>query len=429
MDPISCLCSKTELDLFSTVSTQLAIDDSKEVIVHPIANITDNRAPIEFYISGSGENYIDLHSIYLHVQAKIIKKDGTDLQLEDKVAPVNYFLNSLFSQCSVFLNDKQIISQTNYQYKSILEALLFYSKDAQKTFLTSALFYKDTAQYMDSLEDNNEGLSKRFNIAKQSKLIDLIGRLHIDLSRQPKLLINNVDIRIKLERSKDNFALMASSDNYKIIIKNASLKLNKVDVSSSVQIGIEKALQTGLIKMPFRRTEVKVFTLSSGIQSSNISNAVIGQLPYRITIGLVSNVSFNGNVKYNPFNFKNYNLNYICLLKDNQMLPSKPFVLDFDANLYARSFLTLFEDIGCINHHKYTNISYKNYKDGYTLYSFDLTPDRSASESHKSVNQIGNISIEVKFKTALLETVNVICLLKYNNTLEIDHSRSIFLDY
>ncbi|XP_067129573.1 uncharacterized protein F54H12.2-like [Centruroides vittatus] len=429
MDPISCPCSKTELDLFSTVSTQLAIDDSKEVIVHPIADITDNRAPIEFYISGFGENYIDLHSIYLHVQAKIIKKDGTDLQLEDKVAPVNYFLNSLFSQCSVFLNDKQVISQTNYQYKSILEALLFYSKDAQKTFLTSALFYKDTAQYMDSLDDNNEGLAKRFNIAKQSKLIDLIRRLHIDLSRQPKLLINNVDIRIKLERSKDNFALMASTDNYKIVIKNASLKINKVDVSSSVQIGIEKALQTGLIKMPFRRTEVKVFTLSSGIQSSNISNAVIGQLPYRITIGLVPNTSFNRNVKYNPFNFKNYNLNYICLLKDNQMLPSKPFVPDFEANLYARNFLTLFEDIGCINHHKYTNISYKDYKDGYTLYSFDLTPDRSASESHKSVNQIGNISIEVKFKTALLETVNVICLLEYNNTLEIDHSRSVFLDY
>ncbi|XP_067142069.1 uncharacterized protein F54H12.2-like [Centruroides vittatus] len=301
MDPILCHCSKTELDLFSTVSTQLAIDDSKEFIVHPIADITDNRAPIEFYISGSGENYIDLHSIYLHVQAKIIEKDGMDFQLDDKVAPVNYFLNSLFSQCSVFLNDKQIILQTNYQYKSILEALLFYSKDAQKTFLTSTLFYKDTAQYMDSLEDNNEGLAKRFNIAKQSKLIDLVGRLYIDLSRQAKLLINNVDVRIKLERSKDNFALMASSDNYKIIIKNASLKINKVDVSSSVQIGIQKALQTGLIKMLFRRTEVKVFTLSSGIQSTNISNAVIGQLPYRITIGLVSNASFNGNVKYYNF--------------------------------------------------------------------------------------------------------------------------------
>ncbi|XP_067122532.1 uncharacterized protein F54H12.2-like [Centruroides vittatus] len=429
MDPNSCPCTKSELDLFSTVSTQLAIDNTTEVIVHPVATISDSRAPIEFYISGSGENYIDLHSIYLHVQAKIIKNDGTDVSAEEKVAPVNYFLNSLFSQCSVFLNDKQIISQTNYCYRSILEALLFYSKDAQETFLTSALFYKDTAQYMDSLDDNNEGLAKRFNIAKQSKLIDLIGRLHIDLSNQPKLLINNVDLRIKLERSKDDFALMSTSNNYKIIIKNASLKINKVDVSSSVQIGIEKALQTGIIKMPFRRTDVKVFTLSSGIQSTNISNAVIGQLPYRMTIGLVSNTAFNGNVKYNPFNFKNYNLNYICLLKDNQMFPPQPYSPNYGGDAYGRNFISLFEDIGCINHHKYTNISYKEYKDGYTLYSFDLTQDRAASESHKSINQIGNISIEFKFATALLETVNVICLLEYNNTLEIDASRTVFVDY
>ncbi|XP_067121650.1 uncharacterized protein F54H12.2-like [Centruroides vittatus] len=261
------------------------------------------------------------------------------------------------------------------------------------------------------------------------KGIDLVGRLHIDLSHQPKVLINNVDLRIKLERSKDNFALMANNDNYEVIIKNASLKINKVDVSSSVQIGIEKALQTGIIKMPFRRTNIKVFTLSSGIQSTNISNAVIGQLPYRITIGLVSNSAFNGNVKYNPFNFKNYNLNYICLLKDNQMIPPKPYTPDYTNKIYARNFISLFEDIGCINHHKFTNISYDDYKDGYTLYCFDLTPDHSASESHISVNQQGNISIELKFSTAILETVNVICLLEYNNTLEIDHSRTVFVDY
>ncbi|XP_067143529.1 uncharacterized protein F54H12.2-like [Centruroides vittatus] len=232
MDPHSCPCTKSELDLFSTVSTQLAIDNTSEVIVHPVATISDSRAPIEFYVSGSGENYIDLHSIYLHVQAKIVKKNGTDTAVDEKVAPVNYFLNSLFSQCSVFLNDKQVISQVNYPYRAILEALLFYSKEAQESFLTSALFFKDTAQHMDSIE-NNEGMAKRFNIGKQSRLIDLVGRLHIDLSHQPKLLINNVDLRIKLERSKDNFALMANNDDYKVIIKNASLKINKVDVSSS----------------------------------------------------------------------------------------------------------------------------------------------------------------------------------------------------
>ncbi|XP_023242795.1 uncharacterized protein F54H12.2-like [Centruroides sculpturatus] len=256
-----------------------------------------------------------------------------------------------------------------------------------------------------------------------------MGRLHIDLANQPKLLTNNVDLRIKLERSKENFALMADNDDYKIIIKNASLKINKVDVSSSIQIGIEKALQTGIIKLPFRRTDVKVFTLTSGIQTTSISNVVIGQLPYRITLELVSNSAFNGNVKRNPFNFKNYDLNYICLSKDNQMIPSKPYTPDYTNKIYARNFISLFEDTGCIHHHKSINISYDKYRDGYTLYCFDLTPDKSGSENHVSVNELGNISVELKFLKVIPETINVICLLEYNNTLEIDYSRTVFVDY
>ncbi|XP_067145328.1 uncharacterized protein [Centruroides vittatus] len=428
MDPHSCPYTISELNLFSTVSTQLAIDNTSEVIVHPVATFRIVEHQLNFMYPVLVKNYIDLNSIYLHVEAKIVKKNKTDTAADEKVAPVNYFLNTLFSQCSVSLNDKQVISQVNNPYCKILEALLFYSKEAQETFLTSALFFKHTAQHIDFIE-NNEGMAKRFNIGKQNRLIDLVRWHHVDLSHQPKLLINNVDLRMKLERSKDNFALMANNDNHKVIIKNASLKINKVDVSSSVQIGIEKALQTGIIKIPFRRTDIKIFTLNSGIQSTNISNAVIGQLLYRITIGLVFNSAFSGNVKYNLFNFKNYNLNYICLLKDNQMIPPKLYTPDYTNKIYAKNFISLFEDIGCINHHKFTNISYNDYKDGYTLYCFDPTPDHSASESHISNNQQGNISIKLKFLTAILETVNIICLLEYNNTLEIDHSRTVFVDY
>ncbi|XP_023241945.1 uncharacterized protein F54H12.2-like [Centruroides sculpturatus] len=360
------------------------------LIAHSVAAINDSRSPIEFLISRSGNHYMDLHSIYLCVQEKIVKKDGSKFGSEEKVTPVNYFLNSLFSQCTMFLNDKPVITEVNYPYRAILDALLFNSKKVQETFLSSTLFFKDTAGQMDSINPLNEnntnyGLVIRFNISKESRIIDLMGGLYIDLANQPKLLTNN--------------------------------------------IGFEKALQTAIIKLPFCRTDVKVFTLTSGIQSTSISNVVIGQLPYRITLGLVSNSAFNGNVKRNPFNFKNYDLNYICLSKDNQMIPSKPYTPDYTNKIYARNFISLFEDTGCIHHHKSINISYDEYRDGYTLYCFDLTPDKSGSENHVSVNELGNISVELKFSKAIPETINVICLLEYNNTLEIDHSRTVFVDY
>ncbi|XP_023214337.1 uncharacterized protein F54H12.2-like [Centruroides sculpturatus] len=376
------------------------------------------------------------------------------------------------SKLAEFVLDEDY-KNVNYPYRAILDALLFNSKEVQETFLTSALFFKDTARQMDSIyplyENNtNYGLVKRFNISKESRIIDLMGRLHIDLANQPKLLTNHVDLRIKLERSEENFALMADNDNYKnnqmipskpytpdytnkiyarnfislfedtgCIHHHKSINISYDEYrdgytlycfdltpdksGSENHIGIEKALQTALIKLPFRRTDVKVFTLTSGIQSTSISNVVIGQLPYRITLGLVSNSAFNGNVKRNPFNFKNYDLNYICLSKDNQMIPSKPYTPDYTNSIYAKNIISLFEDTRCIHHQKSINISYDEYRDSYTLYCFDLTPDKSGSESHVSVNELGNISVELKFSKAIPETINVN---EYRYVVEITSERS-----
>jgi hypothetical protein len=39
-------------------------------------------------------------------------------------------------------------------------------------------------------------------------------KLHMDLFCQEKYLLNHVDLKIKLRRSRDVFALMADADNY-----------------------------------------------------------------------------------------------------------------------------------------------------------------------------------------------------------------------
>lgn len=68
-----------------------------------------------------------------------MKKDGGVLVAADDVAPINYILNTTFSECAIFLNDTQAASQVNYGYRSILEILLHFSKSAQDSLL-SAVF-------------------------------------------------------------------------------------------------------------------------------------------------------------------------------------------------------------------------------------------------------------------------------------------------
>ncbi|GFT67252.1 uncharacterized protein NPIL_535251 [Nephila pilipes] len=134
MDSRACACVKSELDLFSVSPVQLAIDESSFAEIHPVATLS-HKTPIEFYVSGSGEHYLDLAHTLLHLQVKVKKKNGQSITETDQVAPINYLLNTLFSECSITLNDKQVSSQANYAYRSIFDALLS-PKAVQESLLT-----------------------------------------------------------------------------------------------------------------------------------------------------------------------------------------------------------------------------------------------------------------------------------------------------
>ena len=184
----SCECAKSELDLFSVPATQTSIESGTYVEYHPISSIT-GAAPIEFDVTASGDDYLDLANSFLCVRAKITRADGENLDATDTVGPVNNFLHSLFSQLDVSLNGTLITSSTNtYAYRSYIETLLSYGVDAKSSQLTSALFYKDEAGKMDkpnplaaNAADRNSGLVTRRTFGAESREKDMIGRIHTDI--------------------------------------------------------------------------------------------------------------------------------------------------------------------------------------------------------------------------------------------------------
>ena len=102
----------SELDLFSVPPTQTSIENGTWVEYHPLTTVGDG-SPIEYDISGTGEDYVDLANTMLYVQAKITKQDGTNLDANDPVGPVNLLLHSLFSQVDISLNGTQVTTSTN----------------------------------------------------------------------------------------------------------------------------------------------------------------------------------------------------------------------------------------------------------------------------------------------------------------------------
>ncbi|GIY56170.1 uncharacterized protein CDAR_283341 [Caerostris darwini] len=62
-------CVKSELELFPLPTTQKAIEGGHWVEFHPLSKVFDG-GPVEFHISGSGEEYVDLSQTQLFVKAK-----------------------------------------------------------------------------------------------------------------------------------------------------------------------------------------------------------------------------------------------------------------------------------------------------------------------------------------------------------------------
>ena len=243
--------SKTELDLFPVPPTQTGLEAGRFVDHHPNSSITGN-APIEFLVSGAGNEYMDLARTQLYVKAKITKADGGNLDPNAKVGPANLFLNALFVQVDVSLNGKLVSSATNTNpYRAILETTLSYGPAAKKSQLTAALFYKDRASYLDETDptkddkDANTGLKARYLHTLGSQSVEMIGRIHEDVFNMDRLMINGVDLRLKLTRSKNEFCLLSSAAgaDFKVVLENVILFIRKEKVSPSVMVGHAEALR------------------------------------------------------------------------------------------------------------------------------------------------------------------------------------------
>ncbi|KAI8496781.1 hypothetical protein Bbelb_254360 [Branchiostoma belcheri] len=370
-------------------------------------------SPIEFDIQAAGEEYTDLSQTQLYVRAKIVCANGDDLPDGEKVGPTNLWLHSLFQQIDVSLGNKTVTDSTStYPYRAYFENLLNYGEDAEQTQLTSALFYQDTPTPNAVV---NTGLVKRATMTRGSREVDLIGSLHVDLFFQDRYLLNKVDMKIKLHRSKHQFNLMSPEQNkqYKVVITGAALFLRKVNLLSTYQLSIENRLNKESAKYPLKRIQVKPFTIPQGNHTVSNDNLFLGQIPKRLAIALVSNVDFQGSYGTNPYNFQHFDLNYISLCIDGRQVLHQPL-----------------GPIGKLGQDSGNQIARDAFDKGYAIYCYDLSPDLCGlGGDHFNVIKQGNLRLELHFAKALEQTVVALIFAEFDNLLEINRQRIVTFDY
>ncbi|XP_069068405.1 uncharacterized protein F54H12.2-like [Pleurodeles waltl] len=393
-------CTKSELDLFSLKPTQTSIENSFFMEVSLMAALTP-LAPIEFYVSGSTDMYLDLNNTLLHLVCKITKANGADIEDDARVAPIAYPIATMFNQVDINLGNRLVMQSDNmYAYRAYIESILNHSCDALDTQLSAGLFYKDTEAHFENtaLDGGNKGFKKRASFAAGSRQFDLLGRIHSDLFFQEKLPVNGIDLKIKLNRNKDAFCLISGdAEQYKLVILSASLFVKRVKVSPSVRLAHAEALQLSNAKYAIERVALKIFTFS-GLYNSN------------------------------PFNFKHYDIDYASLVHEGAVIPAKPFTPNFGTSNFVREYLGLVSITGKHLRDSGVVISREGYAAGYTLFAFDLTHDMEDGD-HYNLIKNGNLKAEIHFTQALATNVNMVVFSVFDSVIQVNHTRQLMFEY
>ena len=323
---------------------------------------------------------------------------------------MNNFLHSMFKQVDVFLKEKQVTQATGtYAYRAYLETLLNYGPSAKDSQLTAALFYKDTACTMDVANPTtagyagNAGLIARYVFSKTSGIIEMAGPIFSDVFMTERLLLSYVDLKVILNRSSNEFCLMASEDDvdFRMKLADAYLKIRKVKVSPNISVSHEITLKKGPAIYPIRCVECKSFIVPSGNPSLIKDNMFNGLVPKMFVFGLVESEAFNGAFKNNPYNFQHFDVSSIGITVNGEEMPFKPLKLSFGANpRYIEAFSTLFSGTGKMYYNTRNDISREEFPKGYAVYAFDLTPDMCGASPHFNVVQKGNLAIDIQFSRA-----------------------------
>jgi hypothetical protein len=274
----------------------------------------------------------------------------------------------------------------------------------------------------------NTGLIYRNRLAKDSAFIDMVGPIYADAFQMPRFLLNEVDVHVKLFQSKNSFRLMSSvpDKKYKVIISEVILKAAMVGIHPDILKSHARALDDKPALYPLLKTEGKTFAVGKDQYNVNLDDIYQGKIPNRIILGMVSSDAYSGDLTKNPFHFKHYNFDFMCLYVNGLSVPTKALQPKFSSNNYVEAYQTLFTGMELDGKDAGLGCSRIDYGKGYTLVVFDLSSEVTDA-AVQTVRKHGNLQLEIRFASALPEGINVILYASFPGEIKIDQARTIQL--
>ena len=158
-------------------------------------------------------------------------------------------------------------------------------------------------------------------------------------------------------------------------------------------------------------------------------NLYNGLVPKTFVFGMIDSAAFNGDYEKNPYNFKTYTTSFLGITEkkypsNTYNFPIRQQILDI-----IEAYLSMFSGTGKLFYDAGNNVWRDDFKSGFALYAADLTPGMCGSSDHFNVVQRGNLAVDIKFTTAPIAAVSLVCYGEFENTIHIDSERNVIYDY
>jgi hypothetical protein len=451
IDKDSVEASNSLLGFFDVPPTSTTIESSYWHAARPL-NTLSNDGPYKFMVP-AGPDYLHLARNYLYLKFKIVKADGSDAnhngaldgqqvvegaqdageqqQTDSHIGVINAFGKTFIKQMKVYVEGKQVNDSGDmYANRVMMETDLNYGWESKSTWFETFLYAKDHPPNASDSADNTGWLVRK-DLVKNSSVVETMAPLHCDLFSVDKLMLSNTQLFIELYRNSDAFCLLGfGNENYKIEVIDMVWYVKKLQLLSSVHLGLETALMKMPVKYPIKRVVMTKIHVGGGRLTTPTNSIFEGQLPRRIIIGFVEPEALVGNYKKSPFTYKNHGVTQICVHAGGQIIPREPLRMDFAKNQFTRAYVQFVETLGMNDDTSGNHITMADYRYQNCLFAFDLTPEQCASDTSWQLVRQGSVSVHAEFKEAIKENgLEMVIYSEFDNLCMIDRNRSVYFDY
>lgn len=416
-----------QLSLWDVPDTQESIIKDVEYEIRPISTFSSST-PMRFEVRSPENEYMLFNESHLWLKLKItLSKENGKIEGHDwaHVYPVNNFFHSIFKHVSLLINNREVtVTPSNYSYRAFIENFLAFADSAKRGRLSSVGWSDEEFKRRKIITD---GVSDDPAVS----IIDFEGMLNLDLTFQEKALPGDTQIILELIPNQPSFYLpCANGIKASVEFLETAWYVHKAQVSPATLDG----LRYGFSKAPARycvtRSDVRHASIPANVYEYTLENIVMGTLPRRVILGLVSSEAFNG-TSVDPFAFQHFNVNYLSAFIDGNAFPLRPYTPDFRRNNYVREFRALYRALNQTGTETYLELDRSAFK-ARPLFAFNFAPDLSnggSFSSHVNLKTQGHLRLQLKFSEKLPSALVAVIYCEFDSCIEIDSMRNVHIDY